>query len=46
MAEDLQKMPEMDLLPVWQRVAWIAAIWVLSVGAMALVTVAIRHLIA
>ena len=46
MAKDLDKSPEMDLLPVRQRIAWMAAIWTLSVGAMVLVTVAVRHLIA
>jgi hypothetical protein len=30
------------LLPVWQRLAWMAAIWTLSVGAMALVSLAIK----
>ena len=46
MAEDLKKMPEVDLLPVRQRIAWMAAIWLLSVGAMALVSLAIRALFA
>lgn len=45
MAEDLHKPPEMDLLPVRQRIAWMAAIWALSVGAMVLATLAIRSLI-
>ncbi len=30
------------LLPIWQRIAWMAAIWSLSVGAMVLVSLAIR----
>lgn len=38
MAEELQKLPDVDLLPVRQRIAWMAAIWLLSVGAMALVS--------
>ena len=46
MAEDLHKSSEMDLLPVRQRIAWMAAIWSLSVGAMVLVTFAIRSLVA
>lgn len=31
-----------DMLPMWQRLAWMAAIWALSVGAMALVSLAIK----
>lgn len=31
-----------DLLPIWQRLAWMAAIWALSVGTLALVSLAIR----
>ena len=31
-----------ERLPVWQRLAWMAAIWSLSVGAMVLVSLAIR----
>ena len=46
MVDELQKSPEMDLLPVRQRIAWMAVIWSLSVGAMVLVTFAIRSLIA
>lgn len=46
MAEDLPKFTDPDLLPVRQRLAWIVAIWSLSVGAMVLVTLAIRSLIA
>lgn len=42
MAEDLKNMPEVDLLPVWQRIAWMAAIWLFSVGAMALLSLAVR----
>lgn len=45
MAEDLHNLPKVDLLPVRQRIAWMAAIWSLSVGAMVLVTLAIRSLI-
>lgn len=45
MAEELHDMRNDDLLPVRQRIAWMAAIWSLSVGAMVLVTLAIRSLI-
>jgi hypothetical protein len=45
MAEDVNNLPEAKLLPVRQRIAWIAAIWLLSVGAMVLVTLAVRSLI-
>lgn len=31
-----------QMLPVWQRLAWMAAIWSLSVGAMVLVSLTIR----
>ena len=44
MAEDLHKQREVDLLPVRQRIAWIAAIWLLSVGSMALVSWLIRQM--
>lgn len=43
MAKDLHKLPEVDLLPVRQRIAWMAAIWLLSVGAMALVSWLVRQ---
>lgn len=46
MADDLYKTRETELLPPRQRVAWMAAIWALSVGTMVLVTIAIRSLIA
>lgn len=46
MAKDLHELPDADLLPVRQRIAWMAVIWALSVGAMVLVTIAIRSLIA
>lgn len=45
MAEDFHKLPEVNLLPVRQRIAWIAAIWLLSVGMMALVSWLIRQLL-
>lgn len=45
MAENSTKVPDVDLLPVWQRIAWMAAIWTLSVGSMALVAVAVRSLL-
>ena len=45
MAEDREKMPEVDLLPMGQRIAWMAGIWALSAGAMVLLTYAIRSLI-
>lgn len=41
MAEELQNTPE-DLLPLRQRVAWMAAIWLLSMGLMVLVSMALR----
>lgn len=46
MAEELHKAPRADLLPVRQRLAWMAAIWVLSVGAMALLSWLIKVWIA
>ena len=46
MAEDLHNAPEVNLLPVRQRIAWMAAIWALSVGAMVLATLALRSLFA
>ena len=45
MADDLHNMPQPDLLPVRQRVAWMAAIWVVSVGAMALVSWLVKILL-
>ncbi len=42
MAEDLKKIPQVDLLPVRQRIAWMAVIWLLSVGAMALLSLAVH----
>lgn len=45
MAEDLPKFPDPELLPVRQRLAWMLAIWMLSVGMMVLVTLAIRSLV-
>ena len=46
MAEEFKGLPDPDLLPVRQRIAWMAAIWTLSVGSMVLVTLAVRSLIA
>ena len=44
MAEKLRS-TDVDLLPVWQRVAWIAAFWALSVATIALLTWALRSLL-
>ena len=43
MADELQKMPDVELLPVRQRIAWMAAVWLLSVGSMALASWLIRE---
>ena len=43
MAKDLHKLRDADLLPVRQRIAWMAAIWLASVGTMALVSWLIRQ---
>jgi hypothetical protein len=42
MMEEVRGASPDHLLPVWQRIAWMAAIWFASVGAMALVSLAIR----
>lgn len=41
MAEEMHNLPSAELLPVRQRIAWIALIWSLSVGAMVLVSLAL-----
>lgn len=46
MAEDTREGFEIDLLPVRQRIAWMAAIWTLSVAMMVAVTMLVRSLIA
>ncbi len=45
MAEELRNQSDIDLLPVWQRVAWIVAFWALSVATIALLTWALRSLL-
>lgn len=44
--QDLHGTADIDLLPVRQRIAWIAAIWLVGVGALALVSWAIGRLLA
>lgn len=46
MAEETREGFEVDLLPVRQRIAWMAAIWTLSVAMMVAVTVLVRALFA
>jgi hypothetical protein len=41
MAEELQNSRD-ELLPVHQRIAWMVAIWAMSVGVMVAVTMLIR----
>lgn len=38
MAEKMHNASEADLLPLWQRLAWMAAIWFASVAALGLVS--------
>lgn len=38
MAEEMHRASDVDLLPVKQRIAWMAVIWFMSVGALALVS--------
>lgn len=45
MAKQTRKPPEVELLPVRQRIAWIAVIWLLSTGFLALATWLIRDLL-
>lgn len=45
MTEDGLDIRKSELLPPRQRLAWIAAIWLLSAGTMVLATVAIRALL-
>lgn len=42
MAEELHNRHDDDLLPMRQRIAWMIAIWALSVGTMVAVTMLIR----
>ena len=46
MAEEMHHLPETDMLPMRQRLAWIAAIWAFSVATMVLISLAVRALIA
>ncbi len=39
---EARKASDDHLLPVWQRLAWMAGIWALSVGVMLSVSLAIR----
>lgn len=45
MAEDPHKPPDVELLPLRQRIAWIAVVWLLSTGFLALATWLIRGLL-
>lgn len=45
MAEELRNSRDMDLLPVWQRVAWMAGFWALSVASLAFLTWVLRSLL-
>lgn len=38
MAEELRRVSDADLLPVWQRIAWMAAIWFASVALLGLIS--------
>ena len=40
--EEVHESAHDELLPIWQRIAWMAAIWTLSVGAMVLISLTIR----
>ena len=42
MVEDLHNSHDVDMLPMRQRIAWMIAIWALSVGTMVAVTMMIR----
>ena len=46
MMKEMHKPSDVDLLPMWQRIAWMAGIWALSVGAMALISWLIKLWIA
>lgn len=45
MAEELRNISEIELLPGWQRLGWIAGIWALSVGLIVMLTLALRALL-
>ncbi len=38
MAEEMHRASDVDLLPVWQRIAWMAAIWFASVALLGVVS--------
>ena len=40
--EEVHESVQEELLPIWQRIAWMAAIWTLSVGIMVLISLTIR----
>lgn len=42
MAEEWRRVSEAELLPVWQRIAWMAAIWSASVGLMVLASLLLK----
>lgn len=42
MAEEMRHASKADLLPVWQRIAWMAAIWFASVATLGAVSWLIR----
>ena len=46
MAEELHRASEADLLPVWQRIAWMAAIWFLSVALLGVASWLLKLLLA
>lgn len=46
MAEELHRASDAELLPVWQRLAWMAAIWFASVATLGLVSWLLRLWIA
>ncbi len=46
MAEEMPRASPADLLPVWQRIAWMAAVWFASVALLGLASWLIATLIA
>ena len=42
MVEEMRSASEADLLPVWQRIEWMAAIWFASVAILGLVSWLLR----
>jgi hypothetical protein len=46
MAEELHRTSEADLLPVWQRIAWMAAIWFVSVALLGVASWLLKLLLA